>query len=312
MRRNQQAFIAALLGLVAAAPAAGGGGPALRATGTGGTLERAGAEAVAPNPFALRALAAPFTDPAGDQNGDPLTGDITLTDVTDTPTHVTFSVDIPNAPTLRTNDVYELLLDTDRNAATGDSTALGAEILVQIDGSVPGYAIGRWSGTGYAVIPDTATVQWNAGPLITVNRGELGITDPGFNFVSDSIYLTGGPPPTTLSGVDLAPDGGTYAYTLVTRAPLPPAQDMRPPNTTITLGVSGATARRSASFRFRSSERASTFGCKLDRRPWARCRSPRTYRNLRPGRHTFQVRARDAAGNVDPTPARRIWTVRRS
>jgi hypothetical protein len=59
-------------------------------------------------------------------------------------------------------------------------------------------------------------------------------------------------------------------------------------------------------FRFTSDEAGSTFACKLDRGPFAPCSSPMTYRvratdELRS--HTFKVRAIDAAGNVDLTPA---------
>ena len=38
-------------------------------------------------------------------------------------------------------------------------------------------------------------------------------------------------------------------------------------------------------------------------------RSPKAYTGLAPGSHTFEVRATDPAGNVDPTPATRTWTV---
>jgi Zn-dependent metalloprotease len=47
------------------------------------------------------------------------------------------------------------------------------------------------------------------------------------------------------------------------------------------------------------------FLCKLDRRPYRPCRSPRTYRNLEPGEHLFRVRAVDRLGRVDRTAARR-------
>lgn len=59
---------------------------------------------------------------------------------------------------------------------------------------------------------------------------------------------------------------------------------------------------RLARFRFSSPVTAS-FQCKLDRRPFRRCRSPKTYRHLKPGRHRFKVRAVSADGLVDPTPA---------
>ena len=63
---------------------------------------------------------------------------------------------------------------------------------------------------------------------------------------------------------------------------------------------------RQPTFTFRSSEAGSTFRCKVDLRAWARCRSP--YRPVvRVGQHVFKVRAVDAAGNVDPTPASYGW-----
>jgi hypothetical protein len=55
--------------------------------------------------------------------------------------------------------------------------------------------------------------------------------------------------------------------------------------------------------RFRSSEAGSTFRCRLDNYPFAVCGFSRTYRNLNPGFHKFEVFAVDEAGNKDPTPA---------
>jgi Ca2+-binding RTX toxin-like protein len=59
--------------------------------------------------------------------------------------------------------------------------------------------------------------------------------------------------------------------------------------------------RAAVTIRFAASER-SGFECKLDSRPYRRCRSPLRAR-LAPGRHTFRVYAIDAAGNRDRTPA---------
>jgi hypothetical protein len=49
--------------------------------------------------------------------------------------------------------------------------------------------------------------------------------------------------------------------------------------------------------------------CKLDAGAWLECQSPKTYSSLALGSHTFQARGRDWAGNVDPTPVVRTWTV---
>ncbi|HEY3434067.1 MAG TPA: hypothetical protein VGK41_00300 [Solirubrobacterales bacterium] len=57
-----------------------------------------------------------------------------------------------------------------------------------------------------------------------------------------------------------------------------------------------------ARFWFSSSEPGG-FLCRLDKGPFKPCSSPRAYKHLKSGRHTFKVKAVDAAGNVDPTPA---------
>ena len=54
---------------------------------------------------------------------------------------------------------------------------------------------------------------------------------------------------------------------------------------------------------------ALTFKCKVDHRKFRKCHSPKTYRHLKPGHHRVKVLAIDAAGNVDPTPAKKRFTV---
>ena len=84
--------------------------------------------------------------------------------------------------------------------------------------------------------------------------------------------------------------------------------DASPPQTTIDSGPSGLTANASPSFAF-SSEPGATFQCKLDGESFADCTSPKPYTSLPDGSHSFEVRAIDAAGNADPTPATRSFTV---
>jgi len=61
---------------------------------------------------------------------------------------------------------------------------------------------------------------------------------------------------------------------------------------------------------FASSEVGARFHCKLDRRPFKPCRSPRVY-TVRLGWHTIRIFAIDAAGNRDRTPAMLKFRVRR-
>lgn len=88
-----------------------------------------------------------------------------------------------------------------------------------------------------------------------------------------------------------------------------PAPDTTPPQTTILKGPDRKLGAGIARFRFRSSEAGSRFVCKLDKRKARPCKSPKRYTRLKPGRHRFKVWAIDAAGNKDPTPAKRRFTV---
>jgi len=81
------------------------------------------------------------------------------------------------------------------------------------------------------------------------------------------------------------------------------------PQTSIVSGPKLRTTARTAKLTFRSPQAGVTFQCKLDKSAWRGCRSPLTYRKVKRGAHIFQVRAKDAAGNVDATPAKRAWRV---
>jgi Ca2+-binding RTX toxin-like protein len=85
--------------------------------------------------------------------------------------------------------------------------------------------------------------------------------------------------------------------------------DTTPPETTITSGPSGETTSTTATFHFTSSESSSTFECSMDGAAFEACSSPKSYTGLATGEHTFTVRATDAAGNTDSTPAQRTWSV---
>ena len=85
--------------------------------------------------------------------------------------------------------------------------------------------------------------------------------------------------------------------------------DTRAPQTSITSGPSGTTEAPVASFGFRSDEKRSTFECRVDTGDWRGCSSPMAFTEIPAGDHTFSVRARDRAGNLDDTPATRAWTV---
>jgi len=85
--------------------------------------------------------------------------------------------------------------------------------------------------------------------------------------------------------------------------------DTTAPETTIDSGPTGSTTNTGATFGFSSSEAGSTFECSLDQATFTSCTSPRQYTGLGVGSHEIRVRATDASGNIDETPAVRTWTV---
>ena len=85
--------------------------------------------------------------------------------------------------------------------------------------------------------------------------------------------------------------------------------DTRAPQTEITSAPAPTTDSAEARFRFRADERKSSFECQVDDGDWRGCDSPISYAQVPAGDHTFSVRARDGAGNVDASPAAHAWTV---
>jgi hypothetical protein len=79
--------------------------------------------------------------------------------------------------------------------------------------------------------------------------------------------------------------------------------------------------RHLAKFRFRGKNGTPPyhFECRLlhprkhqhTKKPFHRCKSPKAYKHLKAGHWMFKVRAVDSAGNVDPTPAKHAFRIRR-
>ena len=101
-------------------------------------------------------------------------------------------------------------------------------------------------------------------------------------------------------------------------SPLPPegdgastihSPDTVPPETLIGKRPKRATESTRARIKFSSNELGSSFVCKLDRAPYSPCTSPAKLKRLTPGRHKLRIRAIDAAGNADTTPAKAKWKV---
>jgi CSLREA domain-containing protein len=81
------------------------------------------------------------------------------------------------------------------------------------------------------------------------------------------------------------------------------------PETNKVSGPSGITNNSTAHFKFSSPDPDASFECSLDGGAYYRCSSPETINRLPEGRHTFTVRAVDAEGDADPSPAVWVWAV---
>jgi hypothetical protein len=136
-----------------------------------------------------------------------------------------------------------------------------------------------------ATLTPSATLDYSTTYTATVKGGANGVKDA--------------------SGNPLSADA---VWTFTTAAP--PA-DTTPPNTTIVSGPSGTVKSRDATFTFSSTEANSTFQTRLDNGIWEAngAATSKSYTNLANGTHTFAVKATDAAGNTDLTPASRSWKV---
>lgn len=139
--------------------------------------------------------------------------------------------------------------------------------------------------------------------IATDAAGNVYVADHGIQkFSSNGRYLTTLPE----RGYDVAVDSTNHVYVLAETDQIVKYAQI-PPQTTITRSrIRGHRAR----FRFNSSEPDSMFKCKLDRRPFRHCDSPKTYRHLASGRHRFRVKAIDSDKLVDPTAARRSFRIR--
>lgn len=125
--------------------------------------------------------------------------------------------------------------------------------------------------------------------------------DPFAGVYEPSTPLADGTRTVRATWVDAAGRTGSDTHTITV--------DGTPPETAIASGPSGDVEAADAVFTFAADEPGATFECRLDGSGFAACASPKVYGTLAKGTHTFAVRAKDAAGNVDKTPAERTWTI---
>jgi hypothetical protein len=279
-----------------------------------------------------------FFDPGSDFGGPgyashisgSATGGVTVKSVSFIdPTHVTLDLDTTGA-SAGTQSLT--ITNPDGQSATGPALDVGS-------GGSPCTGPTAVTGAASDIGPDTATVSATVNPhgIATTFRFQYGTTTAygldspappasagaGNSDVGVSTSLAGLAPSTTYHYlVDASSSAGTAegddATFTTTASPSGGggssaggggSTDTTPPDTTITRGPKRKTSKTSARFRFRSSEPGSSFRCRLDRKPFAACSSPKRYTHLKPGRHRFRVFAADSAGNRDPSAVVYKWKV---
>lgn len=195
------------------------------------------------------------------------------------------------------NDAFVAELDTSDFQGQGDAVTAPHNFAFDEAGNAisvntAGFSAANASGTTY----DGATSLLRASTPVTPGPHAvyLSVFDQGDSAYDsaallDRVVLTNTPPNVCQTGS---------------------SSDTIPPETTITGGPGdGLSTGPNPSFTFVSSEPGSAFQCRLDGAPFATCSSPAGYADLANGSHVFSVRAFDTAGNPDPTPASRSFTV---
>jgi hypothetical protein len=171
-------------------------------------------------------------------------------------------------------------------------------------------------------IRDMGAFELAAAPKTTITGGPTGLTSdntPVFTFKSD-----------TGATYECQIDAGAFqaCSSPVTTTPLPDGAhrftvrglsaafnvELGPPTRTFTVDTQAPNAlltkkpqkrffKPKVKFKFVSTEAGAKFQCQLDNLPWRTCSSPYRYL-VKVGKHRLLVRAVDAAGNIDKTPAR--------
>src|SRR5881394_1686378 len=176
-----------------------------------------------------------------------------------------------------------------------------------VNGSATNYKVelSKWASGARTILASTSGFSLAVGTTMALTETSGGILGlwTGTSSLSplltanDSTYTSG------YAGLEVNGVGGTIYDFRAGRI------DIQPPDTTIQSGPTGVVSPQNVSFTFTASEAGSSFECSIDSGTYSACSSPKSYPSLATGPHTFRVRAVDAVGNQDATPAVRSFEV---
>jgi fibronectin type 3 domain-containing protein len=175
-----------------------------------------------------------------------------------------------------------------------DTTPPSVSLIAPINGARIGGTV-----TLLAIATDDVAVD-HVDFLVNGSVVDSDTTSP-YSFDWNSALLPDGPAAITASAVDTSSNSASSAGNVTL--------DNTAPDTSITSSPLPISNSTTANFSFTTNDPTSSLSCSLDGAAFTACTSPKSYTALTNAQHTFQVRATDPAGNVDPTPATLSWTV---
>lgn len=217
--------------------------------------------------------------------------------------------------------VFLDILDSD---TSNNADALGGARHIWVDAETIAPTIQITTPTSNPIYPtsDTTinifgTASDNVGVTevtwVNSSTGATGIASGSTSWAINGISLKNGSNVISVTAKDGAGNKGTATLTVM-YTPV----DIDPPETIITAGPTGIITSNSATFTFTGSDNKTqtsdlvyaTYLQGYDS-GWSGFSSSTsiTYNKLIDGPYTFQVQAKDQAGNIDPSPARRYFTV---
>ena len=206
------------------------------------------------------------------------------------------------------NGTWSLYVGDDAALDNG-SLAYGWSLEIETDIVVPNVAVN--SGPSGLTADNTPTFGFSADESVTfacrirpqTGPGLFGpCSGPGDSHTPTS-PLTDGDYTFDLRATDTAANSGIKSADFTV--------DTTPPDTVIDSGPTGIITTDEATFTVSADPNVDIGGiqCRIDSEPFADCLSPKTFTGLAEGPHTATFRAEDVAGNQDPTPATRTFTV---
>src|SRR4051794_2233287 len=195
----------------------------------------------------------------------------------------------PVTPDVLASGSNDLVITQDGAVCFMDTIAPPVAIDCASFGAFPGVVGGDPSPMGTpaaALLPATSIARTIAPGCATLLENSDDTNDSATDFaLSPTLPRNNATPPTE---VRCAGGGGP---------------DTKAPETSITKKPKKRSAKPKVKIAFASNEAGSSFECRLDKGAFKSCDSPFKKR-VKVGKHTFEVAATDAAGNVDPSPAR--------